>query len=463
MNFLFFVEQTTIEGSFKGLRPSFSHDLNLIGMSRVALKRGAEVYFRKKGDIFFEQSRLFKLKSVEKNIVQLEQVQKNAVGQFDLIAACFLDALEKAKANYPKAKILFIAPALYFVENPAMWSNRHWESSVLALRNDVDFLCFQNERMRELAYIFYYTLARWDRQDRMLVAPLGPQEITFFSMEERRRARQELGFNQNDIVVLNSGGIYKWTDFYTFLEAFLISVKSGNNKLKLIIPGFKQAENKDHEEYIKSILKLISKFQKAFDDHVYLERDWKKASQLIPTYLAAADVGLNANLDSLENWQSHRVRCVDYISAGIPFITSNGDIYSKHSSELGIFVANAGEVESYVKIMELLANSNSIASARHSLKRYAKTIVQDKVYEALFNQIDAIENEHRERYVSGSAIVTAYSTQTALGILMHIFMGKFLRVLFYISKIIRLLPGGQKMFKILRKTKFADRLIRSYL
>ncbi len=309
----------------------------------------------------------------------------------------------------------------------------------------------------------------------MPIAPLGPSQLQFPDKQTRLTARASLGFEEDDIVIVNAGGVWKWTDFYTFLDAFFSSVKAGNTNLKLIISGMRQKENADHKEYIKSVWQLIEKNRKIFDHNIYFEKDWNKASGMIATYLAASDIGLNINQDGLENFQSHRVRCIDYISAGLPFINTMGDTHSKNSANVGAVIVRPEDKQNYISVLDEIAKGNLLEDAKKAVRSFATSILQEKVYNNLLDAIDKTPNETRDAYVSDIPLISMIDPFAEGGKYSRSFKSKFmkiiLRILLFIHhriiRIMQIFPGGDsfyyKTFNRIRKIDFFDRLIKKYL
>ena len=444
MRLLLLVEESTIDNALKNKPPNLSHELNLLAIARAALARGFKINVQQKGDVFCRSSRFFELIAVDGKLLRLNKTSRHNLN-YDLIVSCFLDALAGAKILYPAAKNICMIPALYFVENPTIWRNDHWINSANSLRNDVDIITFQNFRMKEIAFPFYHLMSRWVRKDRMLIAPLGPEKIQIPSNNQRSSARYDLGFKDDDIVILNAGGVYKWTDFLSFLTAFLNYVEAGNTKLKLILPGLKQKQNSDHDEYLKEVMTIISEKKTAFESNVYYEPNWDIASLNMEKYLEASDIGLNVNSDGLENWQSHRVRCVEYLSRGMPFITTDGDLHANFRGKNGVFVVQSENLKSYHKVFDLLIDGRRIADAKLKVKKYSESMLQDKVYKELLDQIISTSNEPREKYVSGQHVLA--SSKRGLGLIKFL-LKRFLTI----SRLMRRIPVLKKL----------DRMIRSY-
>ena len=319
---------------------SMSHDFNLFQFAHEARRNGIKPYYATVSTYYGIGSRL--CHSIEAVYPTLQTGQDACTMRDldpDMVLCC-----HPQRFNYdyaPRAIKVGIHPAIYMVEMPDLYDSQKTFDLLKAVRHNIDYFIVQNERMKEILVAMYGWLAKWDDPDRILVSPLGlvPEEET---LVDRTAARTAMGCGPEEIMILNGGGVWRWTGFNEFLAGFVKAVRGGAKNLTLAMSGLRQTENTDHGDYIAETNKILAANADIVGDRfdakspadrsrirIHAEMDWDRASRNLPTMLAAADLGLNVNRDGLENWQAHRVRCLSYARYGLPLLSTPGDALSE--------------------------------------------------------------------------------------------------------------------------------------
>ena len=96
---------------------------------------------------------------------------------------------------------------------------------------------------------------------------------------DRTRTREEMGLSPTDIAIINSGGVWRWTDFATFLRAYCEDAHENGPGLKLFIMGLQQPENPENDEYIAGVRKTLEANRSLIGTAIVVEEDWYRASQ----------------------------------------------------------------------------------------------------------------------------------------------------------------------------------------
>jgi len=217
--------------------------------------------------------------------------------------------------------------------------------------------------MRETFVAMCKWLAKVDFSHRVIVAPLG------FSKDEarcnydslsRNKHRVELGLAPDDVMFINAGGAWGWTDTDTFIEAFCLFSQSCPHKFRVYFSGIKQENNSDANLVAEKIYRLADTYPRLFSDQpgsetspIYLERDWARGGKEVAHHLAIADIGINLSKSGFEAWQSHRVRFIDYLAYGLPVLNTQGDYGSELNAE-ACFSCESESLESYMSVFERL-------------------------------------------------------------------------------------------------------------
>jgi len=261
-----------------------------------------------------------------------------------------------------KFNILSI-PAIHWIEDPDFFDMEIIKMYSLHLRNNIDLIVTSNRRMQLYMQEFWYLTAGFPK-DRIKVIKLGFNEDGLIDREIARK--KYIKCKNNDIVIVNSGGIWSWTDFNSFLLGFIKAVRYGNKNLKLYIMGKKQKDNfsEDNIKYIKELNKILEKNKDLINKNIFVN-EWSPIEK-INKFVGGADIGINVNKDTLENMFSSRVRVTDYIKAGIPIISTYGDEMSEFFKENNIgWQVKPGDIEGYFNILkDLTYNEINIMRAR---------------------------------------------------------------------------------------------------
>ncbi len=336
-------------------RTALSHDYNLFQLAHEALRLGMGVHFTTIDDYFnygpaLPVSQIYPTLHIADTPIGLTALDPD-------ILACVHPQVF-AGGQLPRAKKIGMHPALYFVEMPHTYGELQTLCLLQAVRFHVDHIVVQNERMRELAGAVYEWLCKWRAQDRVHVSPLGIVAEEQIDLRDRLVSRRVLGLRPTDVAILNGGGVWRWTEVNSFLRGFCAAVRAGNTNLHFFLSGFKQTENTDHAGYISQTRAILRENidliggdearnfvlgatpgkttpRDTVDPgrgHIHFRADWKAASRQLPEVLSAADFGLNVSADTVENWQSHRVRCLDYVRYGLPIISTTGDLFSERDA-----------------------------------------------------------------------------------------------------------------------------------
>jgi len=173
---------------------------------------------------------------------------------------------------------------------------------------------------------------------------------------------------EGDKILLWGGGIWNWLDPITAIKALWETARDRDD-LKLLFMGIKHPDPKLPE--MKKCLDAIklSKELGLYNDKVFFN-EWTPY-EMRQTLLLESDAGLSIHQERIETEFSYRTRVLDYIWAGLPVITTEGDSIAKMVKEEDI-----GEVVKYedttqlARVMEsVLANKSLQDIYRKNLKK----------------------------------------------------------------------------------------------
>ena len=295
------------------------------------------------------------------------------------------------RARYPRAKIVGILPGTIWLEDPAKLSTRWMYGFLTAARTQIDCYLTQNTRMVELANAMFRSIARVDLRNRMLICPLGIVAEQQRLLPPRTVIRTEMGLGVDDIAFINAGGPWSWTDYNTSLRAFCAVVRGGMTHIKFYVMGLKQSGNVEHDSYLAETRAILADHADLIGRNLIVCEDWREASEKVMRFTAGADIGINANRDSAEAWQSYRLRFLDYMKAGLPVINSIGDDLGSHAAADAVYPAQAGDVESYAAAIKLAATDHVLRQHKAAaMRRCATQFDSRQTYGAIIGPLAAM-------------------------------------------------------------------------
>lgn len=307
----------------------------------------------------------------------------------DIVVSVHPEALN-LRGSFPEAKLVAIHAAIHWVENPQAFPAQYVFDLITAVRYNIDFIVTQNARMAELLGVAYALLARWPHRDRVLVAPLGLVAEQRRDLPPRDATRAQLGLATQDVAIVNAGGVWRWTDFNTLLAAFGAHHEARPaSPLRLFVMGLLQPANTDHAAYVAETEALLYRFRALLGGAITVHNHWDDAARRVLATTAAADLGLNVNQDLLENWQSFRLRLLDYMAAGLPVLQTRGDLLSEAGEGAHAFLVRPGDVADYRRVLDAIATDRGLlAEPAAAMRVLARSFDSQATYGAVLDQIE---------------------------------------------------------------------------
>lgn len=162
---------------------------------------------------------------------------------------------------------------------------------------------------------------------------------------------------ETDKLILWGGGLWHWLDPFTLIKAMAL-ITAQHPEIKLLFLG----TNSPHVALTKTeaAAKVINFSQELglYDRQVFFY-PWAPYQER-HNYLLEADIGASLHLNHLETRFAFRTRFLDYIWAGLPILTTAGDIMSDEVTRWGLGkVVKNGDAEQVAQaLLELLATPN---------------------------------------------------------------------------------------------------------
>ncbi len=313
----------------------------------------------------------------------------------------------------------------FLVENLGLFAeqegSRRYQDAILranslaqevALKTGDAFLC-ASERQRDLWLGMLGTLGRLTREEydrdpslRSLIdiVPFGLQA------EPPVKTRAALkgvipGIAESDRVLLWGGGIWNWFDPLTLIRAVARLAKRHDN-VKLYFLGV-QHPNPETEEMGKAEQAVeLARELGVYDRSVFFNFGWVPYEDRA-NFLLEADLGVSAHFDNIETRFAFRTRVLDYLWAGLPIVTTEGDVLSElvGARHLGRVVAE-GDVEGWVHaIEELLDDEREYKAVRRNIEEVRPQFAWPNAVEALRRLVSGEVRPARRPARSGAMVV----------------------------------------------------------
>lgn len=189
----------------------------------------------------------------------------------------------------------------------------------------------------------------------------------------------------SDKLLIWGGSICNWFDPVTLIQAVAL-LKQKRDDIKLLFLGSK-APNKEIPEYIWSEMTRAvncSKELGVYQQAVIFNHGWIPYADR-ENYLLEADLGVSLHYHNLETHYSFRTRILDYLWAGLPIITCEGDfmadLVSRH--HLGSVVPCQSPEDVAIAITNLLDNRDDYLSCKTNIKAIRPTFYWENVMQPL--------------------------------------------------------------------------------
>jgi GT2 family glycosyltransferase len=152
---------------------------------------------------------------------------------------------------------------------------------------------------------------------------------------------------KEDFVIIWGGGIYNWFDPLTLIKA-MAKIAGLRDDIKLFFMGIKHPNPEVKElQMVNETINLAKKLN-VYDKNVFFNYGWVDYDDR-QNYLLEADAGIITHPNHIETRFSFRTRIMDYLWAGLPVISTEGDYLSAMIGKKGLgIVTRDGNVQGLV-------------------------------------------------------------------------------------------------------------------
>jgi glycosyltransferase involved in cell wall biosynthesis len=145
------------------------------------------------------------------------------------------------------------------------------------------------------------------------------------------------GIEADDDLIVWAGGVYDWFDPLTLVQA-VASLAERRPKVRLFFMGMRHPNPDVPEMRMAARTRALAEELGVSGKNVFFNEGWVAYDDR-ENFLTEADVGVTAHFDSAETRYSFRTRCLDYLWAALPVVTTRGDAFAALVEGEGLGIA----------------------------------------------------------------------------------------------------------------------------
>ncbi|MEU5695396.1 glycosyltransferase [Actinosynnema sp. NPDC020468] len=138
--------------------------------------------------------------------------------------------------------------------------------------------------------------------------------------------RTTLGLAGSDKVVLWAGGVYSWFDPLTLVRA-VDRLRARRSDVRLVFLGMKHPNPEVPDMDVAARTRALAARLDLTDSHVFFNETWVPYQDR-QNWLLDADCGVTTHYEHVETTFAFRTRVLDYLWAGLPIVTTDGDSFA---------------------------------------------------------------------------------------------------------------------------------------
>jgi GT2 family glycosyltransferase/glycosyltransferase involved in cell wall biosynthesis len=174
-------------------------------------------------------------------------------------------------------------------------------------------------------------------QSLLAVVPFGLPEQPPVRTGDGLRASID-GISDTDHVIIWAGGVYSWFDPLTLIRA-IDRLRERRGDVRLVFLGMKHPNPEVGEMSIAARTVRLADELGLTGKHVFFNQHWVPYAER-QNWLLDADCGVTTHYQHVETTFAFRTRVLDYLWAGLPIVTTDGDAFADlvRAEQLGVVV-----------------------------------------------------------------------------------------------------------------------------
>ncbi len=203
------------------------------------------------------------------------------------------------------------------------------------------------------------------------------------------------GIRESDTVLLWGGGIWNWFDPLTLIRA-VARIAETRDDVKLFFLGVRHPNPLVEEMSMARRAQELAAELGLTDRYVFFNTEWVPYEER-QAYLCEADIGVSTHFDTVETRFSFRTRVLDYLWAGLPIVSSRGDVLSELVDAWGLgAVVDVGDVAGLAQaIVELADDPEARASASARIAALRDELAWPRVVDRLATLVEGAQMPRR--------------------------------------------------------------------
>jgi GT2 family glycosyltransferase/glycosyltransferase involved in cell wall biosynthesis len=191
--------------------------------------------------------------------------------------------------------------------------------------------------------------------------------------------RDTLGFGSREKVVLWAGGVYSWFDPLTLLHA-VHALRSEHDDLRLVFLGMRHPNPDVPEMGMAGQTRRLAESLGLTGEQVFFNETWVPYADR-QNWLLDADAGITTHFEHVETTFAFRTRVLDYLWAGLPIVTTDGDAFAElvAAEELGVVVPAGDPVALAAALQRVLYDDDFAAGCRDRIAAVAQRFTWEAV------------------------------------------------------------------------------------
>lgn len=191
------------------------------------------------------------------------------------------------------------------------------------------------------------------------------------------------GIDEDSKVILWGGGLYNWFDPLTLIRA-VDQLRHTDPAVRLVFMGMRHPNPEVPQMRMAVRAEQLSDELGLSGTVVHFNRDWVPFDDR-QNYLLDADIGVSTHFDQVETEFSFRTRILDYLWAGLPVVTTGGDLLADLIDRRGAgAVVPSEDVDALVEALSsLLLDDVRMVTSRAASQQLANELRWPAVVEPL--------------------------------------------------------------------------------
>ncbi|HWC81268.1 MAG TPA: glycosyltransferase [Pseudonocardiaceae bacterium] len=186
------------------------------------------------------------------------------------------------------------------------------------------------------------------------------------------------GVGEQDKVVLWAGGVYSWFDPLTLIRA-MAALGQRHADARLVFLGMRHPNPEVPEMDIGTQTRVLADQLGVTGSQVFFNEDWVPYGER-QNWLLDANCGVTTHFPHVETTFAFRTRVLDYLWAGLPIVTTDGDSFADlvRREELGVVVPPEDEAALADALERVLYDERFAAGCRERITRVREEFTWDR-------------------------------------------------------------------------------------